>query len=30
MNMIHQGLNMVEIGKTMLNKGTAGHDPRHR
>ena len=25
MNMIHQGMGMVEFGKTMLNKGTAGH-----
>ena len=25
MNMIHQSMGMVEFGKTMLNKGTAGH-----
>ena len=30
MTMIHQGLDMVKSGKTMLNKGKAGHDPRYQ
>lgn len=28
--MLHQGLDMVKSGKTMLNKGKAGHYPRHK
>jgi len=30
MTMIHQGLDMVKSGKTMLNKWKAGHYPRHK